>query len=200
MTEREYGYTVQSIDDGSLCGDMDMAIDFLTSMHGGRHFHLVAIEEGKPPIAKTFANTHPHDLMDWIAEQNDTQHNIYWHVNELKPGVRDRKAKKGDVARVVMFHVDVDDPDEAALAKLRSFEPKPTAIIFSGGGFQSFWLLDKPMEDLAKAEAINKGIAVRLGGDNCHNVDRIMRVPGTINWPNSKKREAGRKPVLANVL
>ncbi|NDW53899.1 DNA-primase RepB domain-containing protein [Aliiroseovarius sp. PrR006] len=99
-----------------------------------------------------------------------------------------------------MFHVDVDAPSDFALARLKDFTPRPSVIVFSGGGYQAFWLLDEPMSDLKKAEEINKGLAERLGGDNCHNVDRIMRVPGSINWPNTKKRRAGRKPVLAHVL
>jgi hypothetical protein len=38
------------------------------------------------------------------------------------------------------------------------------------------------------------------GADHCHNVDRVLRIPYTINWPNEKKRKLGRKPVLAKVL
>ena len=39
-----------------------------------------------------------------------------------------------------------------------------------------------------------------LGGDSCHNIDRIMRLPGTINVPTKKKLEEGRKPALATVV
>jgi len=49
-------------------------------------------------------------------------------------------------------------------------------------------------------ENINKSLAQHLGGDHCHNIDRIMRLPGTINWPNAKKKEAGRVPVLATII
>ena len=200
MEDREYGHNPLSVEDGRLGNDMDMAVAFLGPMHGGRPIHLVAIAQGQSPIAKTFVNDHPQDLMDWIAKQGGAQRSIYRHVTELRPGVGDHKARKACAARVVMFHIDVDDPSRAVLEKLVAFEPRPTAIIFSGGGFQAFWLLDNPMENCAKAEAIDKGPAARLGGDNRHNVDRIMRVPGTINWPNAKKPEAGRKPVLANVV
>lgn len=95
---------------------------------------------------------------------------------------------------------DVDDPSDASLAKLKTFDPRRTAIIFSGGRYQAFSLLEEPSHDLTTAEPPKRGLASKLGGDNCHNADRIMRVPGTINWSNAKKRKAGRKPVLANVL
>ncbi len=43
-------------------------------------------------------------------------------------------------------------------------------------------------------------IAKRVGGDNCHNIDRIMRLPGTVNIPNAKKQAAGRNPTVARVV
>jgi len=39
-----------------------------------------------------------------------------------------------------------------------------------------------------------------LGGDNCHDVTRIMRLPGTMNRPNAKKRKKGRKEVMATLI
>jgi len=39
-----------------------------------------------------------------------------------------------------------------------------------------------------------------FGGDHCGNIDRIMRLPGTMNWPDKKKREKGREPALAKVI
>ena len=78
--------------------------------------------------------------------------------------------------------------------------PPPTVTVFSGGGFQAFWALGEPTEDLHRVERLNAALAHQLGGDNCHNIDRIMRLPGTINVPNAKKRKAGRQPALAHVV
>jgi hypothetical protein len=49
-------------------------------------------------------------------------------------------------------------------------------------------------------EAYNQQIELMLGGDHCHNIDRIMRLPGTINVPNAKKRKLGRQEALASVV
>jgi hypothetical protein len=38
------------------------------------------------------------------------------------------------------------------------------------------------------------------GGDNCHNVDRVTRLPGTINIPDEKKRARGQTEALAEVV
>src|SRR5262249_42394103 len=91
------------------------------------------------------------------------------------------------------------------LDTLKAFEPPPSVIIFSGGGHQGFWRLDTPISvkdaaHIEKLEAYNIGLEQTLGGDHCHNIDRIMRPPGTINLPNEKKRSAGRVPALAELI
>jgi hypothetical protein len=136
-------------------------------------------------------------MCDWINDRQGKS-NLYFTVNELGLGVKNRKATKEDVSRALYIHVDVDDA--GALDRIRKYLPQPTMILFSGGGYQAFWKLREPSTDLARVERINQQIARALGGDNCHNIDRIMRVPGTINVPNAKKRKAGRVPTLAYVV
>lgn len=85
----------------------------------------------------------------------DAQHykfGIYYHVNALKPGIRNKKAAKADVAEALFLHVDIDDAN--ALDKLRSFQPQPTVTVFSGGGYQCLWRIE-PTTDLAAVEQIN---------------------------------------------
>ncbi|GBD47031.1 virulence-associated E family protein [Methylopila sp. Yamaguchi] len=60
--------------------------------------------------------------------------------------------------------------------------------------------MNSPSSDFDRAERCNQVIAKNLGGDKCHNVDRIMRLPGTINLPNATKRKAGREPALAKLV
>lgn len=124
--------------------------------------------------------------------------NCYFQVNELKPGALNRKAKKEDIASIRMLHVDVDHAD--AIERIRKFQPPPSWTLHSGGGAQAFWFLDEPLMDIDLGERLNKAIAERVGGDNCHNADRIMRLAGTLNVPNSKKQAKGRQVALAYVI
>lgn len=92
---------------------------------------------------------------------------------------------------------------ERALRLLRAYDPAPTAIIDSGGGYQGFWKAGEPVAlngDPSPIERRNLRIEADLQADACHNIDRLMRLPGTVNWPNEKKRKKGRTPALACVV
>ena len=56
------------------------------------------------------------------------------------------------------------------------------------------------MDELAKVESLNKLLAQILGGDNCHSIDHIMRLPGHTNLPNAAKRARGRVPGVAQII
>ncbi len=49
-------------------------------------------------------------------------------------------------------------------------------------------------------ESRSRGLEAALGADSCHDVDRVLRMPGTTNWPDAKKRAVRRVPALARVI
>jgi hypothetical protein len=51
-----------------------------------------------------------------------------------------------------------------------------------------------------RAESIARATARLLGGDSIQNVDRLLRMPFTINYPNKRKRDDGRAPCPSGVL
>lgn len=121
--------------------------------------------------------------------------NCYFHVNPTF-GPMDKKAARTDIASLDWLHVDIDRGDrEQALKDLRA--RRPTIIIDSGNGYQGFWRLAEPhpldgtLPTFEDAKLWNLAIEQDLGGDNCHNVDRIMRLPGTWNVPNARKKARG---------
>ena len=90
----------------------------------------------------------------------------------------------------------------------------PTVCVDSGNGLQFLWRLKTPLSPgkyLEKdwvngstgkrVEALNKALTIKLGSKaGTQNVDRLLRLPGTINHPNKAKRDAGREPCMATQL
>lgn len=183
-----------------LTSNTPEASKFVRSFNPGFPSHLFTINPISGKIgAKTFGPDEDAEMHAFL-EKHTGKLNIYFLLNLPNEGFRDKKPKKSDMLWATHLQVDIDNPDEQALANIKNYTPKPSAIIFSGGGYQAFWALEKPSQDFARIERINKALAADLGGDHCHNIDRIMRVPGTINIPNAKKARKGRKPTLAYVV
>lgn len=190
---------------------MSLSLDFLKQFRPNGPWVLTAIPvEGGKLNTATF--TDEKKIETWIRT-NGSEHNIYFSVNPTTAAVS-KKASRQDIACVEYLHVDVDpragepltDEQPRILQKIRDFKPVPTCVIFSGGGYQAFWRLEEPIKiggDVAKAEAAkryNMQLEILLGGDNCHDISRIMRLPGTMNRPNAKKRKKGRQEVLAELV
>ena len=156
-------------------------------------------------------------------------HNIYFQPAELSHALHGhRQAKKSDVRTVEWLWVDIDPdvPDDLRLEQARMLLqekqteirdlimgdefpagiPQPTVVVFSGGGYQAFWKLAEPVHiggdenNARQVESRNLELGRRFGGDSVQNADRIMRLPGTINWPKQKKVKRGQEPALARVI
>ncbi len=165
---------------------------------------------------QTFNPSSINRLEDWL-KANNGEKNIYFHVNPVLRELN-KKAEREDIKEVAWFHVDIDpaagqdltEEREKALdsltAKLPKGVPAPTVIVFSGGGYQGFWKLKTPIPingELGLAEdakRYNQQLELLFGADNCHNIDRIMRLPGTVNIPDSRKLKKGRKKEIAKLL
>lgn len=147
----------------------------------------------------------------WVYEKNRAGWNLYWTPAETAQPVH-KKPRKEDVARVSWLWVDVDPSattaDELAIERAaiedRLRAADPDLLIDSGRGMWAFWRLLSALEGesgLARAEQVNRALAAALGGDaSAWNVDRLARLPGTVNWPNKLKVAKGAQPRLARCL
>lgn len=189
------------------------AMDFLDRWYGDAPRLLVSIAPDGPISSKCLWRQNSAQVRDWLKKEGAAGRNIYFHVNQ--PGwALDKRAEKKDIREVRALHVDIDPkvgeaPEqckERALAALAKHEPPPSVVLDSGNGIQAFWLLDEVVqldgsrEHWENLEAYNIAIQKRYEADSCFNVDRIMRVPGTINVPNKKKRAKGRVEVVASLV
>lgn len=207
----------------SVRSDYPKSLAFLKRWNPQGPWVLTAIipdppKSGPKTFTDTFTAAEEPRILAWLKDQGDQKHhNIYFTVNPTSRAIQVKPSRE-HIAALSWLHVDLDprvgediDAEQRrilALLKDPSAKglPPPTLITFSGGGYQGFWrlklpvLLDGTEAAYEEAKRWNKQIELLLGGDNCHNVDRIMRLPGTVNWPNKKKREKGRVPALAELI
>jgi hypothetical protein len=136
-----------------------------------------------------------------------------------------KKATKEDIAAVEFIPIDLDPADgeasEAAKARYLKqlnggFEPKPTAMIDSGNGLNGLARLKPRIElgepvngkfstedqaKIADVEARAAAMMRRLGAKaGTQNIDRILRLPGTVNLPTAAKRRKGRTECQSKLL
>ena len=199
---------------------LNISIEFLRRFHRMTPWALASFGPGANEVgpAQTFDPAEEEAARRFISEQH-AKHNIYFAVNRVR-GKLAKKASKRDIAEIHYLHVDADlcktldwsDPDAVAteqgrvLGQLRSYSPPPTATVWSGGGYQAFWRLTEPIvvegdtKLMAPVERRMQRIEKAFDADSCHNADRIMRLPGTLNVLGPTKIKAGRKAALAEVV
>ena len=190
------------------------AVSFLTKLRPNRPWVLTAIVPDGRTVTETMHSAD--DVIRFVRAYNGT-HNVYYSVNPTRAELWN-KATKEDIACIEFALADLDPredetSDEAKdryLTALEHNQPHPSAIIDSGNGLQVLWRLDQPIalgelvdrkyspEDQARIDDVEARIGaliVRLGGETgTQNIDRILRLPGTIKLPNRKKRKTGRGP------
>lgn len=166
--------------------------------------HLVAIEQDGPASGRHFAED-SRAATPWALEYNQGGANVYWTVNPVRAGLH-KKPRKNDIVAARFAHVDIDPPKDgslwskkAALDTLQGHHHAPSFIIDSGNGLQAFWRLAERVEHWQTVEDLNDLLRRHFNADACHNIDRLMRLPGLRNYPNAKKRAAGRRVVRAEI-
>jgi hypothetical protein len=184
--------------------DIDTALDFLQKLRPDGPWAPAAIDPDSDAI---FANTLTtvEDVRTWITAQSATGLNLYYHINPLRCAM-DKKGTKKDIARIEFVQVDADPAKTETPAEAKDryraalsggTVPPPTFIVDSGNGLQMLWRLETPVDatpaNIADIEARSLALLLTLGAPRgTQNIDRIFRLPGTINLPNAKKRKEGR--------
>lgn len=187
------------------------AVKFLRTIGAPRV--LVAIHPETHEIAAGTFNTVAKTTA-WL-DRWTTCRNCYFTVNRTKRPMT-KKPKKQDMAWMDFAHAELDPPKavrsspewrQRARDKLDTLPYPPSIIWDSGNGTQALWRLKSPIrlidaEAIARCEAANRGLLDALHDDEIevqgtHNIERLLRIPDTVNYPDKVKRKAGRKIVRA---
>lgn len=204
---------------------------FLQTVRPAGLVNLVAIPpSGGATVGKTFDMPGEVDAaVAWATELNVNQgQNLYFSVNPIKHPV-DKKPTKADILCVEWLHCDLDPNVQGAHQGDQDFNDLPLEVkqqcyqlarqqllnsvqgladsdlmvVDSGNGLGVFWRLSFPV-DIEMGEDINRQMIARYDGDpSAFNADRLMRLPGTLNYPSKGKvargypNEAGVAKLLA---
>lgn len=83
---------------------------------------------------------------------------------------------------------DIERGKQLALERLGGLPPelRPSARLDTGGGYHVYWFLKSPesvlsAEQRARVESAMRRLKETLKGDHVQNVDRILRLPGSLN-------------------
>jgi hypothetical protein len=187
--------------------DPARGVDFLLRVFGPTT--VIAIHAVSGAIRAIWLDASNKDrVSSWIAQHNQTGHNIYFHPNKPREGLK-KKATKDDIEFIRASYGDQDcDKNNLTMvsgwAAITALPLKPTRIIASGGGFHPYYLRHEPLpatpETVERDEAVNTRIAALTRGDKVQNVDRIMRVPFTTNYPDATKLARGRTVCTSGVV
>lgn len=179
---------------------------------------LVAIDPARQRGIEARTFVMPDDMetaVEWASERNIGQKlNVYFTVNITVE--TNRKPAKIDMMQAVGFWADCDpdvfrfggyDNARAHLinVELPRMQKHATFVIDSGNGLSPFFMLAEPERidgDYTDYEAINDRVGNAFGGGGTFNCDRVMRLPGTWNYPNDAKIRKGypQVPHLASVI
>lgn len=183
----------------------DESIRFLEWLDPVGLHNLVAIDPVTKAVeAETFDFCSDKTLaLDWVKARNGKA-NLYFSVNEPRIGARtDSKLRRDEIGQVRAFAVDLDEPPAGYAWGDPVEDYIPSAVVNSGNGLWGFWkLAEKVSADAwGGVEAQNKALAAKFHGDTvATNLDRLARLPGTINIPNEAKRKRGKVEVASRIL
>ena len=160
-------------------------------------FEVRALGEGKSPSWFRFKPDAAGiaDAVKLITDMN-TNRNFYVVRNPIRADVpASRAATDDDIVGAFFFWADCDDTPSASA--IRKFDgPQFTAHVVTGTlpekRVHVYWELKTPITDMAAWRTIQTQIAQHFGSDrSVVNPSRIMRVSGSVTYPDTKKQQKG---------
>jgi Primase C terminal 1 (PriCT-1) len=162
-------------------------------------FHQLAAEERIEVRSKLPGEGHPM-RRTFYADSKEAARNaiLLGRREEVYVGVAPRlgdDGTKAGVSRLLAIWADLDAKGshtrESRTEQLMKLPLQPSIMVWTGGGWHSYFLLEKPAdgpEELQRAERIMRRLAAGLRSDPVHDRSRILRVQGTYNWKYGEPR------------
>jgi hypothetical protein len=158
----------------------------------GAIIRFVAMKAKAEPIERYFWHSNC-TALDEMFEFNKLGYNIFVQINPCKTM---GGGHISNIAYVSTIPIDLDlqklpYTPESLIGLWGGMNLPPSINVVSGLGVHLYFLLDKPYT-VAESNFIAKRVCYTSFGDMVHNPNRIMRLPGTINWKYGLPCELGR--------
>jgi RecA-family ATPase len=156
--------------------------------------------------AARFKSDNIDEIVQHASAMNKSKQNIYMCINPVNAGANIQAGKAAkDTDIIAAFYCFADADTKGAMENILSFAgPKFTMSVKTGtkpfARGHAYWQLEEPCYNLDAWKDVQKAIAASLQTDAAVvNPSRIMRVAGTVSWPNKKKEEKGYVPELVTM-
>jgi AAA domain len=155
---------------------------------------LRALAENRQPQTARFKADWIDGAVDWAASVNKAGMNVYAVRNPVREGV---SGSASDPDIVAAFFLWADCDDAASSENVRNFVgPKWTASVITGTTPSTrvhvYFELTEPTLDMDAWRNMQDRIAAHLKSDQkVKNPSRVMRVGGTVTFPDKNKRDRG---------
>ena len=162
----------------------------------------IAPDRSKKPQSAKFAADWIDEAVEWSEQLNRLGFNLYVTRNPIRHDCAG-SAKDEDV--VAAFYVWADCDDKAASNNVFRFDgPKWSFAVTTGRvphvRAHTYWELEEPCLNMQAWRDVQAGIAVHFGSDDkVVNPSRIMRLGGTVTYPDKNKIERGYTTEVASI-
>ncbi|MDG2407275.1 MAG: hypothetical protein P8M25_20750 [Paracoccaceae bacterium] len=195
-----------------LCPDSKIISDFIHEITRDWHddldqnglFELRCLAENRSSVTKGFALHALEDAIDLAVRMNRMKLNVYMTINPVSDKSVGKAAVDTDILRAHYSFADADD--QAGLNGLEVICAKlePDLIVTTGTNphvrRHVYWRLLDPCMNLSLWSSWQIEIAKRCQTDSAViNPSRVMRVAGSVSYPNQAKQAKGYVPELVTL-
>ena len=196
------------------CADKEIIKRFITKITQDWHqfseqvgvFELRCLAKNRTTITQIFTLDAIVEAADLAVRMNATKLNVYMTINPINPNsIRVGKgATDNDILRAHYSFADADDQQGLdGLIRLSTSQPPDINVITGTVPHErrhAYWRLVEPCHDLSLWESKQAQIAAHARTDSAvTNSSRIMRVAGTVSYPDPAKQKRHYVPELVTM-
>ena len=162
-------------------------------------FEIRCLGDKKTPKSKRFSLDAIDEAVDFAIRMNVKEFNIYMMINPIRMDAKIKAGKAATDLDILRTHYSfADADDQAGLAGIIELSKlcEPDIVVITGTvpheRRHAYWRLSEACTDLELWRSKQSNIATLFATDSrVINPSRIMRVAGTVSYPNTDKQKRG---------